>query len=110
MKTKTLVVVVLSLLAIFLFWGPPLKFKAGGREYILSGYPWVSPGYARNGVILVGGVLTAVFLGLSWFMIQLEKRMEELEAEEAGNYPEEWAEAGLAGQAVESVGGKKDEW
>ncbi len=121
MKPKTVVVVVLSIVAIALFWGPPLRFVVGGKEYILSGYPWVAPSYARTSILVMGGVLTAVFLGLSWFMVQLEKRMAELE-----EYPEEAGATGYygavpgaqgssgvggyGGSGASEPGGKEDEW
>ena len=121
MKPKTVVVVVLSVVAIALFWGPPLRFVVGGKEYILSGYPWVAPSYARTSILVMGGVLTAVFLGLSWFMVQLEKRMAELE-----EYPEEAGATGYygavpgaqgssgvggyGGSGASEPGGKEDEW
>ncbi|GEM_PF-2889014 len=117
MKPKTIIVVALSLAAIAIFWGPPLRFTVGGKEYILSGYPWVAPSYAKSSIVVLGIVLTALFLGLSWFMVRLEKKMEELEeygvdAEMAGYY-------GAQAQSVPSVegyggaperGGKEDEW
>ncbi len=118
MRLKTVVVIVLSAVAVALFWGPPFTVKSGDSVYILSGYPWVAPSYARATIYAVGGLITALFVGLSVFMVWLEKRMEELEEE----YPEvgaggvegvagSWgAEPSVSGGVSGGSGGKEDEW
>lgn len=74
MRAKALLVAALSLIAIALYWFPiPLQFG----EYILGGYPWVAPEGSKQGMLILGGVLTSVFLGLTALMFYISSKVEE---------------------------------
>ncbi|MEM0334999.1 MAG: hypothetical protein QXT33_01130 [Thermofilum sp.] len=73
MKAKALLVAALSFAAIALYWSPiPLKLG----DYILGGYPWVAPEGSRIAMMVLGGFLSAIFLGLTALMFYLSSQAE----------------------------------
>ncbi len=86
MNAKFVVVASLSALAIALYWFPvPLTLG----DYVLGGYPWLAPEGAKQGIIALGVILSAVFLGLTGFMWYLTRKLEENPGEEDAGAAEE---------------------
>lgn len=73
MKAKALLVAALSLLAIALYWSP-VPLKVG--DYIIGGYPWVAPESSRTAMMVLGGLFTAIFLGLTALMFYISSQLE----------------------------------
>jgi|UniRef100_A0A7C3WPM0 hypothetical protein len=75
MRSKALLVFVLSMVAIALYWFPqPLVVG----DYVLGGYPWYAPESSKAAMFAIGVVLTAVFLGLTTFMFYISREVERL--------------------------------
>lgn len=79
MRVTSIIVFVLSIVAIVLYWSPvPLVMG----DIILGGYPWVAPDEAKPAMFALGTVFTIVFLALSAFSIYISRKLEELGEEE----------------------------
>lgn len=86
MKAKAFLVALLSLTAITLYWSP-VPLQVG--DYILGGYPWIAPEESRTAMMILGGVFTAIFLGLTVLIFYISSKLEELsENPESEHTPE----------------------
>lgn len=86
MNSRFTLVLVLSLVAIVLYWFP-VPLIVG--DYILGGYPWIAPEASKTSMIILGVILSSAFLGLTGFMWYISKKLEEAGPQEEYEAPGE---------------------
>ncbi|MCC6005150.1 MAG: hypothetical protein LM590_12510 [Thermofilum sp.] len=74
MKSRVLIVTLLSVTGILLFWLPLPRVG----DYIVGGYPWNAPEHARSQVIALGVILTAVFIAAIVAINILSRKIDEM--------------------------------
>lgn len=86
MNGRFALVLILSLTAIVLYWFP-VPLIVG--DYVLGGYPWIAPEASKTSMIILGIILSAIFLALTGFMWYISKRLEETGSQEEYESPTE---------------------
>lgn len=89
MRKSAKVVLLISVIALSLYWTPvPIVLDLGSSTVVLGGYPWINPGDAettpdydpqayRSFMMLIGLAISAFFIAADLVIIYLSKRMEE---------------------------------
>jgi hypothetical protein len=74
MKGKVLIVTLLSIIGILIFWLPLPRVG----DYIIGGYPWNSPENARTPMIILGVIVTGIFVFAIVAINILSRKIEEV--------------------------------